>query len=150
MLANEYVKGDNPFYQNEIRIKSGEQKIVQWSNISLKNTEGEVTGIINIGIDITDREKTLNEISNLKDQIEKENLLLKEKVKLIEQPKEIIGESDALNYAIQRACQVANTNSTVLLEGETGVGKELFTQLIHQRSLRRHKPLVKVNCASFT
>jgi transcriptional regulator with GAF, ATPase, and Fis domain len=60
----------------------------------------------------------------------------------------IIGKSEAILYAIQKAKQVATTNAAVLLEGETGVGKELFANLIHKNSYRSDKPLVKVNCAA--
>src|SRR6185436_16393773 len=49
---------------------------------------------------------------------------------------------------IQKAKQVAPTNATVLLEGETGVGKELFANLIHDRSHRQQKPFIKLNCAA--
>jgi len=60
----------------------------------------------------------------------------------------IIGESDALRYVMFRVDQVAATDATVLLFGETGTGKELLTRAIHQRSPRRTRPLVVVNCAA--
>lgn len=62
--------------------------------------------------------------------------------------KDIIGKSQAIVYAIQKARQVAGTQATVLLEGETGVGKELFAELIQQASLRSALPFVKVNCSA--
>jgi len=61
---------------------------------------------------------------------------------------EIIGQSQGITYAIQKAKQVAAANATVMLEGETGVGKELFANLIHNISLRRDMPLIKVNCGA--
>jgi len=60
----------------------------------------------------------------------------------------IIGSSEEISYAIHKAHQVAKFNSSVLIEGETGVGKELFAQTIHENSKRKNKPFVKVNCAA--
>jgi transcriptional regulator with PAS, ATPase and Fis domain len=57
----------------------------------------------------------------------------------------IIGNSPALNYALQVAGQVANTDLTVLIMGESGVGKEVFSQVIQALSARKHKPFIAVN-----
>ena len=60
----------------------------------------------------------------------------------------IIGNSPALNYAMQVAIQVANTDLTVLIAGESGVGKEIFSQIIHSLSARKHNPFIAVNCGA--
>jgi DNA-binding NtrC family response regulator len=60
----------------------------------------------------------------------------------------IIGNSPALNYALQVAVQVANTDLTVLINGESGVGKEVFSQIIHALSPRKHNPFIAVNCGA--
>jgi DNA-binding NtrC family response regulator len=60
----------------------------------------------------------------------------------------IIGNSSALNYALQVATQVANTDLTVLIVGESGVGKEIFSQIIHALSPRKHNPFIAVNCGA--
>lgn len=60
----------------------------------------------------------------------------------------IIGNSPALNYALQVAAQVANTDLTVLINGESGVGKEVFSQIIHALSARKHNPFIAVNCGA--
>ena len=60
----------------------------------------------------------------------------------------IIGNSPALNYALQVASQVANTDLTVLIVGESGVGKEIFSQIIHALSPRKHNPFIAVNCGA--
>ncbi len=60
----------------------------------------------------------------------------------------IIGNSPALNYALQVAVQVANTDLTVLINGESGVGKEVFSQIIHSMSARKHNPFIAVNCGA--
>jgi DNA-binding NtrC family response regulator len=60
----------------------------------------------------------------------------------------IIGNAPALNYALQVAIQVANTDLTVLINGESGVGKEVFSQIIHSLSARKHNPFIAVNCGA--
>ncbi|MGZ3975230.1 MAG: sigma-54 interaction domain-containing protein [Flavisolibacter sp.] len=60
----------------------------------------------------------------------------------------IIGNSPALNYALQVAVQVSNTDLTVLIAGESGVGKEAFSQIIHSLSARKHNPFIAVNCGA--
>ncbi len=60
----------------------------------------------------------------------------------------IIGNSPALNYALQVAVQVASTDLTVLINGESGVGKEVFSQIIHSLSPRKHNPFIAVNCGA--
>ncbi|MBL7757859.1 MAG: sigma-54 factor interaction domain-containing protein, partial [Chitinophagaceae bacterium] len=60
----------------------------------------------------------------------------------------IIGNSPALNYALQVAAQVANTDLTVLINGESGVGKEAFSIIIHSLSNRKHNPFIAVNCGA--
>src|SRR6476661_6055339 len=60
----------------------------------------------------------------------------------------IIGNSPALNYALQVATQVANTDLTVLISGESGVGKEAFSHIIHSLSSRKHNPFIAVNCGA--
>ena len=90
----------------------------------------------------------LSEINLLKDQLKAENIYLREEIKSQHDFEDIIGESEPLIHTLYRIEQVALMDTTVLLEGETGTGKELFAMAIHSRSSRRHKPLIKVNCAS--
>ena len=105
--------------------------------------------------DITERkraEKDFNaalvEIRGLKERLEEENLYLKEEISEVKGFDEIVGKSDALKYVLTRVEQVAKTDATVLLQGETGVGKELIARAIHERSSRSNGPYVKVNCAT--
>src|SRR6202007_604805 len=60
----------------------------------------------------------------------------------------IIGNSPELNYALNVAVQVANTDLSVLINGESGVGKEFFSQIIHSLSARKHNPFIAVNCGA--
>jgi transcriptional regulator with GAF, ATPase, and Fis domain len=83
----------------------------------------------------------------LKEQIESKNKHPREEIISPTGFTGIIGVSDPLKYVLYRVRQVAGTKTTVLLMGETGTGKGLFAQTLHELSARRSKPLVKVNCA---
>ena len=90
----------------------------------------------------------LSEIKTMKDQLEAENIYFREEIKLRGQFANIIGQSDGLKYVLYRAEQVAPANSTVLILGETGTGKELIAFAIHDMSTRKERPLITVNCAA--
>lgn len=77
-----------------------------------------------------------------------ENIYFNENDKLSAKEFDVIGESDALKYALFRVEQVASTEASVLILGETGTGKELIAREIHKKSKRSNKPFIKVNCAS--
>lgn len=84
----------------------------------------------------------------MKESLESENISLREVVNTSDEYADIIGTSESLMYALFRMEQVAPTDATVILRGETGVGKELFARAIHRRSTRKDNPLLKVDCAS--
>jgi transcriptional regulator with GAF, ATPase, and Fis domain len=90
----------------------------------------------------------IEEISRLKRQIEGERDYLREEVREGRQSGDLVGESPALERLLALVESVASTPATVLIRGESGVGKELIARAIHSRSLRSEEPLVKVNCAS--
>ena len=90
----------------------------------------------------------LSEIKTMKDQLEAENIYFRQEIKLKYQFDHILGESDGLKYVLYRAEQVAPTNTTVLILGETGTGKELIAAAIHNLSPRKDRPLITVNCAA--
>lgn len=92
--------------------------------------------------------KALSEIKELKDQLEAENIYLRREIKMKHQHGNIIGKSDGLKYVLYRAEQVAPTNTTVLILGETGTGKELIAGAIHNMSSRKDRPMITVNCAA--
>ncbi|MBU0543990.1 MAG: sigma 54-interacting transcriptional regulator [Proteobacteria bacterium] len=93
-------------------------------------------------------DKALSEIKILKDQLETENIFLRQEIKMKHQFGNIIGKSDGLKYVLYRAEQVAPTNTTVLILGETGTGKELIAGAIHNMSPRKDRPMITVNCAA--
>jgi len=90
----------------------------------------------------------LSEISTLKEQLEAENIYFRLENKMKHQFEHIIGQSDGLKYVLYRAEQVAPQNTTILILGETGTGKELIAAAIHNMSPRKDRPLITVNCAA--
>ena len=90
----------------------------------------------------------IEEINKLNEQLRAENVYLKDQLELSDLRKDIIGKSEALNYILFKIKEVAPTDASVLIEGETGTGKELFAQAIHKQSNRKDKAFIKVNCAS--
>jgi len=121
---------------NYALIKGEEYLIGMAIDISkLKNTEEKLKTVI-------------IELQELKEQLQTENIHLREKIEHKLGFEAIIGKSEQLMHSLFRVEQVAEVDTTVLLDGETGTGKELFAQAIHKRSKRKNKPFVKVNCAS--
>jgi DNA-binding NtrC family response regulator len=90
----------------------------------------------------------LSEIKTMKDQLETENIFFRHENKMKHLFENIIGQSDGLKYVLYRAEQVAPANTTVLILGETGTGKELIAAAIHNMSPRKERPLITVNCAA--
>jgi formate hydrogenlyase transcriptional activator len=97
-------------------------------------------------IDITERVLMERE----KTRLEAQNTYLQEEIRAEHNFTEIVGNSPKLRTVLQQVEQVAATDSTVLLHGETGTGKELFARAIHNRSGRKKRPLVKVNCGAIS
>jgi PAS domain S-box-containing protein len=90
------------------------------------------------------------EIKELKNQLQDENIYLREEIETTAQYGEIVGDSNALRSTLRQIELVAPTDSTVLILGESGTGKELVAREIHNRSIRKNRPIIKVNCASIT
>lgn len=141
---------DFPYYENTILTRDGEEKIIGWSLVGLYSENGEFVNSISIGADITQRRKAFEEIEALKAKLEMENVILKAELGHMHTEGKIRGESDAIKYVLHRAKQVAETDTTVLLEGETGVGKELVANYIQSNSKRADLPFVKINCSALS
>jgi PAS domain S-box-containing protein len=92
--------------------------------------------------------EALSEVKRLNDQLKAERTYLQEEIKLEYNHENIIGRSDELKYTLYKVEQIAESNTTVLVLGETGTGKELIARAIHGSSLRRERPLLKINCAT--
>jgi PAS domain S-box-containing protein len=92
--------------------------------------------------------KALSEVEQLKIQLEAENIYLRQEIDYSYNFEEIIGTSKRLKELLSQVEQVAGTDATVLIQGETGTGKELIARAIHSLSKRKNRPLVKVDCGS--
>jgi len=95
-----------------------------------------------------DLQAALEQVQGLQKKLEAENVYLQEEISKEHNFEEIVGNSKALVEVLHRVETVAPTDSTVLIVGETGCGKELIARAIHSRSKRSHRPLVKLNCGA--
>jgi len=112
-----------------------------------KDEKGELE-YIGALTDVTATKMAFQQIEELRDQLQRENVALREEVDTVSMFEEIIGTSPALQAVLSRVSKVAPTNSTVLITGETGTGKELIARAIHKRSARAGQAFVSVNCAA--
>jgi PAS domain S-box-containing protein len=129
-----------------------------WANVIftlLRDPEGRPKRIIAIHEDVTERKRAerdlrnaVEEIKTLRDRLYKENIALRDEVDKASMFEEIVGESPALQSVLARVTRVAPSDSTVLITGETGTGKELIARAIHKRSQRSSRAFVNVNCAA--
>jgi transcriptional regulator with GAF, ATPase, and Fis domain len=90
----------------------------------------------------------LEQVQKLQKKMEAENIYLQEEIRSEHNFEEIIGKSPALLDLLSKVDRIAGTETTVLIQGETGTGKELIARALHSRSKRSKRPLVKVNCAA--
>lgn len=118
-------------------------------------SNGEPDRLMGVSLDITDRKQMedelnerLKEIEKLKLQLENENVYLRQELKMEKGFDKIVGDSKALQSVIFAAKQVASTDATVLILGETGTGKGMVANAIHQMSPRKDRPLVTVSCSA--
>jgi formate hydrogenlyase transcriptional activator len=92
--------------------------------------------------------KAFKEIQTLKDQLQTENIALREEIDKTSMFEEIVGSSEVIQQVLVQVSKVAPTDSTVLILGETGTGKELIARAIHKRSKRSERAFIRVNCAA--
>ena len=140
---------DSPrHFKNNILTKAGEKLTIFWSIVNVENENGEFQEVIAVGNNVTEREEAFKKIVTLKQELEVENLVLKESFDEAYKVSNIIIKSDASKYAFQKAREVAEVDTTVLLQGETGVGKGVYARFIHEQSKRVSRTFLQVNCAA--
>ncbi len=128
-----------PFQQEEVLARVNTHLTLQKLQQELRETNA------NLEQRVADRTA---ELQLLKNRLEAENTYLKEEIKVNHNFEEIIGRSKVMKKALHMVEQVADTDATVLILGETGTGKELIARAVHNLSHRKNRPLVKVNCAA--
>jgi PAS domain S-box-containing protein len=135
--------------------KAGEVLECLVSATADRDPSGAVVALLVASKDVTERNRAerqlraaFEENARLREELERERDYLREEVQVSMNYGRIIGESEALQAMLARIEAVAQTSASVLIQGESGVGKELVAHVIHARSPRSQGPLVKVNCAS--
>ncbi len=133
----------------------GEKRWLSWISTGIFDEQGNLLEIQMVGRDITSRKETetrlqkaLEEIQNLKIRLEQENIYLRETFLPSKAPDGIITDSPLMLDVLEKVKQVALTDSPVLVYGETGTGKELIAQAIHNAGSRRRRVMITVNCAA--
>jgi len=144
-------------FEQEYRLvrPDGSRRIVHDRGEIERDASGKAVRALGTILDITEHKESeqalnraLSQLETLKNQLAAENLYLRDEVRLTHGFDKIVGESQALKRCLRQVEQVATTDSTVLILGETGTGKELIAHSIHDLSQRKRGPLVSVNCAA--
>ena len=154
----ECVQGGNPDFAVEFRMK-GRDRQYRWlftqGRVFDRDADGMATRITGVVFDRDARKRTEQDLKNalakveeLKKDLEEENLQLKQELQGGFQFDDIISASETYRRVLQQVEQVAPTDTTVLILGETGTGKELVARSVYRLSKRAGRPLVKVNCAA--
>lgn len=141
----------------EYRVVSPEGR-VRWMSSRGRLQPGAVDGqprIMGVTLEVTERkaieqklQEQLREIHALREQLEQENVYLRNEVSKSEDRRDLLGAEASMRSIMSQVELVARTDSTVLITGETGTGKELVAQTIHRLSARSKREMVKVNCAA--
>jgi formate hydrogenlyase transcriptional activator len=138
-----------------IRAPGGETRWIEHVCRPVTSEDGRDLGVRGSNRDVTERKRSEDEIrrafaeiEQLKERLEADNTYLKEELWPERGIQGLVGTSNALRYVVAKAQQVAPTTSTVLLQGETGVGKGIVAHALHDLSPRSARPLVTLNCAA--
>jgi transcriptional regulator with GAF, ATPase, and Fis domain len=140
-----------------LRRADGAYRWFQARSVPMYDDDGRIVRWFGACSDIDDAKRSeealraaLAEVERLRDKLQAENVYLTEEIQTQRGFEEIVGRTPALQRALARVEQVAATDSTVLILGETGTGKELIARAIHAHSGRRDRPMVSVNCGAIS
>src|SRR6185369_291579 len=136
-----FLEGKPHEFEARLLRHDGEFQWFLFRLTPLKDELGHITRWYGTGTDIQDRKRA-------EEEIRKENIALREEIIKASMFEEIVGNSPALKQVLIRVTKVAPTDSTVLITGETGTGKELIARAIHKASKRSDRAFVSVNCAA--
>jgi PAS domain S-box-containing protein len=149
------LNGSSRYFEMEFPCDCDSPTEKHWFLMSVSPFKGAKGGVIVALTDITSRKRAEielrdanTEISELQKQLEAESAYLQDEIKLEHNFENIIGQSEGLKYVLHRVEQVAPLESTVLILGETGTGKELIARALHKLSSHSKRALIKVNCAA--
>jgi PAS domain S-box-containing protein len=138
-----------------IVLRDGTIKHLHTIGHPVLNEAGDIVEYVGTGMDVTEQRQAqaalqtaFEEIKHLKDRLQDENLALREEIDQAFMFEEIVGASAALKSVLSHVSKVAPTDSTVLISGETGTGKELIARAIHKHSRRTDRAFVSLNCAA--
>jgi len=138
-----------------IVLRDGTTKHLHTIGHPVLNEAGDIVEYVGTGMDVTEQRQAqaalqmaFEEIKHLKDRLQDENLALREEIDQAFMFEEIVGASAALKSVLSHVSKVAPTDSTVLISGETGTGKELIARAIHKHSRRAERAFVSLNCAA--
>jgi PAS domain S-box-containing protein len=137
------LSANNPF---ELEARTvGKDGLCQWFLYRynpLRDEHGQITRWYVAGTDIEDRKRA-------EERLQQENVALRQEIGRASMFEEIVGTSKPLKAVLRQTAKVAPTDSTVLITGETGTGKELIARVVHKRSQRSEHAFISVNCAAF-
>lgn len=157
-LFTELVEGNIADFRVEKRYVKKDGRLI-WANTICSSIRDDGNFMYTFAMveDITERKNAeqalqdaLIEVERLKNRLQIENVYLQEEIKTEYNFEEIVGQSESLKKTLRSVEKVATSDSTVLIYGETGTGKELIARAIHNLSSRKDRPLVKVNCGAIS
>ncbi len=134
--------------QSRVADAKGEYRWMLHRTEPLCDEAGNVIRWFGTSIDIEELKRAQQEVDELKERLYKENIALREELTQTSMFEEIVGTSAPLRRVLALVERVAGTDSTVLVTGETGTGKELIARAIHKRSPRAARPFISVNCGA--